>query len=643
MRIVITSILICFLFFSCEKKEGKEVKLLSENQKRIGRWYNQVDYLSKETPDSIASFASKMEIASANEPNEYKAMSAFVRGISSAHNSAYLLSNQHYEKGLRLLQKSNADTLKAKIYNAIGNNYKVTGNYSRAVEYLYKALKIYEKKNDKVGICRVNSIIGEVYFQKDDINNAKNYLKTALQALEHDKSNSAYLSATHLLANIYGMLGNYESALAIDEEGIRITDSIKNTKMKVAFLDNKANCYLFSNRLDSAQYYFEKCLELDIINGNKKQIADTYSNMGLLYSMKKEYNKAEDLTLKSIAVLKEIDGKPNLGKAYNILIEIYSKQGLFKKVSEVQNEKFTNYASMISDKHAMAEAEFKTVYETQKKESKIQLLQKDKKINTLKINEQQNQIERRNFLIGVFILLIISALVVWYFWNSKRKLTNKVKEEQIIQKTEEVERIRIAKDIHDDLGSGLSKINFLSELILQKTEHLPEINSNSKAVKETASKMIENMRDLIWALNPENTTLANLIARVREYTTDYLEDMPIAIHYEIAENVPQIAITKESHRELFMVVKEAINNIAKHSNANTIHFKVSLDNDELGIDIQDDGIGFENASKGNGIVNMQSRIVSIGGVFTLQSKKNIGTQISWSIPLKRIIKNKIVS
>ncbi len=81
MRIVIASILVCFLFFSCEKKDKGKVKLLTENQKRIGDWYNQVDYLSKETPDSIALFASKMERASANEPNEYKAMSAFVRGI----------------------------------------------------------------------------------------------------------------------------------------------------------------------------------------------------------------------------------------------------------------------------------------------------------------------------------------------------------------------------------------------------------------------------------------------------------------------------------------------------------------------------------------------------------------------------------
>ena len=227
-----------------------------------------------------------------------------------------------------------------------------------------------------------------------------------------------------------------------------------------------------------------------------------------------------------------------------------------------------------------------------------------------------------------------------YFYYSRLKLKNQLAKEKAIKETEEHERMRIAKDIHDDLGSGLSKINFLSEIIYGKSEHLPEIRHSSESVKETAKRMIDNMRDLIWALNPDNTTLPNLIARMREYTTDYLEDFPIEIKYSFPDNVPQTSINKESHRELFMIVKETLNNISKHSKATEILFNVNITNDNFSFSIRDNGIGFneETIKRGNGLRNMNSRITALGGIFEVKSEPNKYTLIAVSVPLQKIIK-----
>ncbi len=631
MKAKLLLLALLLLLFSCKKEVISQKQTPSKNQKKIENWYNDITVASKVAPDSIGIFASKMEQATIHEPNEYKAMATIVMGIQYSNTSSYALALKYYEKSLQLLLKSNADTLKAMSYHGIGTVYNVTGDYSKALQNLYKSLNIYEKHQDKVGICSVNTTLGEVYFQKDNVTQAKKHLEIAMKTLEKDKSNLVYLHATHILANVYGMTGDFESALKIDAMGIRITDSIGNSKIKTSFLDNKANCYLFSNRIDSAQYYFNECLKMDVASGNKKQIADTYSNLGALFSMKNDFTQAEKYTLESIGMLQSIDGKPNLDKAYGILSEVYTKQKQFEKAYEIQLKKHENYKLMIAAKKETAETEFKIVYETQQKESKIQLLQKEEKIKELKI-------VRRNYLNLAFLLVLISIGLVWYFWKSKQQLRNKLIEERIIKKTEEFERIRIAKDIHDDLGSGLSKINFLSEIILQKTEHLPEVKTSSEAVKETALKMIENMRDLIWALNPENTTIANLIARMREYTTDYLEDFAIELHYDIPSALPQTSISKESHRELFMVIKETLNNITKHSKASNLFFNVSLANAALSIVIKDDGIGFCNPARGNGLKNMQSRLDAIGGTFEVVSEKEIGTVVNVSILLQKIIK-----
>lgn len=241
----------------------------------------------------------------------------------------------------------------------------------------------------------------------------------------------------------------------------------------------------------------------------------------------------------------------------------------------------------------------------------------------------------------VFLVFLIALISTAYFWISRQNLKNKLQQVIVIKETEQHERLRIARDIHDDLGSGLSKINFLSEIIYQKTEHIPEVSSSSKAVMETVKSMIGNMRDLIWALNPDNATIANLVARMREYTTDYLEDFNIDLKYTIQENLPQTPITKECHRELFMVVKEILNNITKHSKATEVYFSISLSEDDFKVSIKDNGIGFNinTINKGNGLNNIKNRIESIGGGFNIVSE-TIGTEICFLISSNKLLKNK---
>jgi signal transduction histidine kinase len=369
-------------------------------------------------------------------------------------------------------------------------------------------------------------------------------------------------------------------------------------------------------------------------------VAANQNNLGNVFALIGDYIKSLELCKLANENAKAIDAKEVIIESYDGISTAYEKLNQyteaikFRKLYELEKDTFLN------KERSGQLVEMHIKYETQKKVDEIKLLNQEGKIRNLKIKEQEFLITKKNHQMTAFLLFVIGLIVIAYFWKKSQKLKNMLVNEKIIRETEELERLRIAKDIHDDLGSGLAKINFLSEIILQKTEHLPEIRNNSEAVKDTAKKMIENMRDLIWALNPDNTTIANLLARMREYSTDYLEDYPIEIQNYFPDNLPQTAITKEAHRELFMVVKESLNNIAKHAKATKVFFTAKIALDYLILSIKDNGVGFnvDTDKKGNGLRNMQSRLESIEGICTIISNNANGTEINFTVPLRKIIK-----
>ncbi|MGK4567097.1 tetratricopeptide repeat protein [Flavobacterium sp. 3HN19-14] len=178
--------------------------------------------------------------------------------------------------------------------------------------------------------------------------------------------------AAHSLANVLGMSGDFKAALKIDEECIKITNEINSPRLKSPFFDNKAHCYMYTNSLDSAKYYFNECLKIDIASGNKKQIADSYSNLAYLSMFTKEYKTAEEQIFKSIDLLKQIKNRHNLAKSYDILADIYQSQGEFQKAFNAYRMFHDEWKLLIDEKKVASLAEYKIVYDTQKKKNNSQ-------------------------------------------------------------------------------------------------------------------------------------------------------------------------------------------------------------------------------------------------------------------------------
>jgi len=195
----------------------------------------------------------------------------------------------------------------------------------------------------------------------------------------------------------------------------------------------------------------------------------------------------------------------------------------------------------------------------------------------------------------------------------------------------DMERLRISKDVHDDIGSGLSRISLLSEMASKKMSEDQLAVRDVRSISSLSKELVDNMRDLIWVLNPENTTLDSLVARLREYCADYLDGVGVNVVLDFPASVAATSISREVQRNIFSTVKEAVNNSVKHAHATTVKIAVKAENDVLKVLVRDDGVGFDvrNARPGgNGLRNMRYRIESVGGSFDVQSEPGKGTSIS---------------
>lgn len=196
------------------------------------------------------------------------------------------------------------------------------------------------------------------------------------------------------------------------------------------------------------------------------------------------------------------------------------------------------------------------------------------------------------------------------------------------------ERNRISRDLHDDLGSGLGAIRLLSDIVLSKT-HNPEMHAEVGKIAESANELSQKIHEIIWAANPKNDTLEHLTGYLHQYAVSLFGDSYYDLYARIPETIPAATITGDARRALFLVYKEALNNIARHAHATRVDIEFVCTPTLLEIHIRDNGRGFDPAMVGdcgNGLVNMRKRMEDIGGNFRIESGGE-GTEVGFGVAL----------
>lgn len=210
-----------------------------------------------------------------------------------------------------------------------------------------------------------------------------------------------------------------------------------------------------------------------------------------------------------------------------------------------------------------------------------------------------------------------------------------------LQKLLHIERVRsrLARDLHDDMGSTLSTINILSNMALQQ-KSFDETKSKEymSTINSSTSQMMEAMDDIVWSINPANDNLAKIITRMKETAGAILEPRQIEYHFEVPPAVPELRLSMETRREIFLIFKEALNNIIKYADCTEVVFTFTKKGNSFILIINDNGKGFqtpvsESAVRGNGLKNMEKRAANINGLLSVKSETGKGTTIQLSVPI----------
>ena len=197
-------------------------------------------------------------------------------------------------------------------------------------------------------------------------------------------------------------------------------------------------------------------------------------------------------------------------------------------------------------------------------------------------------------------------------------------------------RNNIATDLHDDIGSSLTNISILSELssknILEPEKAQPFLQRISEEVQASS----QAMDDIIWSVNSHNDSLQETMARMRRYAAELFDNSDIKCHLALAEDADNKKLTMEQRRDVYLIYKEALNNIHKHAEANNVWINVGQNQSYLLMKIKDDGKGFniDKITHRNGLKNLRSRAEKWNGKIQIRSQVKKGTSIEIKIPLK---------
>lgn len=219
-----------------------------------------------------------------------------------------------------------------------------------------------------------------------------------------------------------------------------------------------------------------------------------------------------------------------------------------------------------------------------------------------------------------------------------QQLEIQIQERQRAERRREIEqeRARVAHDLHDDLGAGLTEVNMLSSLVKSPATSAQEKQRYLDDLTGTARRMVTSLDEIVWAVNPRNDTIASLASYFGSYAQRLLDLAGVACGLDIAEQLPEHPLDPRFRQEIFFAFKEALTNVVRHAHATQVWLRISVREQRLMVEVADNGRGFNSSGPpagSDGLVNMKERLQTLGGGCEIISGTKTGTTVRFSAPL----------
>lgn len=522
----------------------------------------------------------------------------------------------------------------ASAYNNIGACNRQLGLYEEALKVYLKALSIYEAVSNENKIATVTNNIGLVYSYLGINDKAIEYHLIAKKTFELLNDNKGMSQAYNNIAIIYANDGNLDKALNYFQYSLNIEEKLNDKKGIAESANNVGAVYYYLQEIDSALYYFNKSARIEKTIGNLAGLGASYNNIAQVLI---ENNRV-------LASKKYIDSAYFYAKQYKTSVDIETALFNYSQYYEAKNNtkqalkyykdysKFKDSVLNIQTNSKVAELEIE--YQTEKKEKQILSQRADIAEKELRLNKKNTQI------LGLCILaIVISALGYLFFKQQKLKNQQLKKESELKEALIKIEtqnrlqdqRLRISRDLHDNIGAQLtfiiSSIENLQYGFKIKNEKLTsKLSGISTFTKDT----IYELRDTIWAMNKNAISLEDLETRISNFIDKAGAALnTITFSFNIDKSLSKnLEFTSLIGMNVYRIIQEAINNAIKYSSANKVSVNIYKTKAQIKIEIEDNGKGFVEAEEsGNGLNNMKKRARDINANFNIESVLNKGTKI----------------
>ncbi len=574
-------------------------------------------------------------------------------------------------------------------FNDLGYAWGLKDEYERQALFTHKSLHIYEQLEDDAGIAMSLGNLSTVYFQMGQKEKAIDYGKQSLKYREKT-GDIARLSITCCNLSQYYLGINNEEAARYQELCVKyarqtgdnariihsyITSSLvanakKNNKeafeyeLKVIDLleKTKTNQRMLARRYIAAAFYtdmlkydslitlgyYNKSIRLSEELGDRGNLKDLYLYLSNYHNKVKNYSEAY-LTYKKHILYRdsiintekeekiaELESRYETNRKDNEIIRLNAAQKI--KQLEIEKQKAIisgniaaalqkqNEIDLLSKTRELQRVQIRQQTEELEKQvllskTNAQQLQLTEKENQFQEKQIKNQKNVRNLLIGGVILISLLGIT----WFNRFQLKKRLEQQTALQEM----RNNISRDLHDDIGASLSNINILNELARRSISQPDKSKEYLSKASEDIQRINESLSDIVWNINPRYDDLQNLFVRMKRYAADMLDGKNIKGEFDFPSGEPNLKLSRTQRRDLYLIFKEAVNNLVKYSDARNAAIRVSAKEHSIEMLVQDDGKGFDqnNTNAGNGLHNMEQRAKASGAQISIHSESGNGTTI----------------
>lgn len=602
------------------------------------------------------------EVALAKSLTTNFGLSSGYSGLVGVHQITGLLDSAQYYLDLMKILAQDVSNKKAvtNYFSTAGLFYKNQGKFKEALPYLLEGLGL-SKNGDKTDFAGQLLNVGNAYSNLKDLKNAADYHLKALKLFEEAKNKRGQSFCLNGLGNDYLDLEQYTSAEKYYLQSEKLKEELGDARGVLTTWMNLGIVYQQTNKVDLSMLYFNKALvrarelklsieELRLLFNIGSLLKQTKRNeeatkkfsealvlarqagdsafvsriktylVDLQNDVQKQIREEQTL-LQNIKISIETGSIDITAEGYFGLAKWYASRKQFDKAYENLKQAQQLTDSIKGNQIIFQLKKLEEEYNAEKKEKEIALLKKDQELQTLTLSRQRVIIILGS--IGLISILVIAVLLV-----NRYRIMNRTK------RLLEIEKVRnnIARDLHDDMGSALSSINILSQVAL--VEKNGNTQSYLQRIGDQSARMMEDMGDMVWSINPRNDSMSQVLIRMREFASEIFELKNI--EYQFTENgIEHLTLNAEQRKNLFLIFKETINNAAKYSQAEKIEINLHQQDHSLVMSIKDNGQGFDEQTTraGNGLRNVRERAKEINAILELNSSVGAGTEVNLKVPL----------